>query len=85
MLGLDRLELDGDLFARDDVDAEVDVSEGAGADLLADAVLKVKRRVRVCVADGYSDIVCDLLCSRERVVGERRREGAVLMVSLAIY
>lgn len=39
MLGLDALELDGDLFSRDNVGAKVDVTEGARSDLSADTVL----------------------------------------------
>lgn len=39
MLGLDALELDGDLLTGDDVGAEVDVTETATSDLTADAVL----------------------------------------------
>lgn len=39
MLRLDALKLDGNLFARDDVGAEVDVAERAGTDLATDAVL----------------------------------------------
>lgn len=38
VLGLDALELDGDLLAGDDVGAEVDVTEAAASDLTADAV-----------------------------------------------
>ena len=38
MLGLDTLELDGDLLARDDVGSEIDITERAAADLSADAV-----------------------------------------------
>lgn len=38
VLGLDALELDGDLFSGDDVGAQVDVTERSGADLAADAV-----------------------------------------------
>ena len=39
MLGLDALELDGNLLARDDVGSEVDITEGAASDLTADTVL----------------------------------------------
>jgi hypothetical protein len=39
VLGLDALELDGDLFTRDDVGSKVDVSEGATTDLSTNAVL----------------------------------------------
>lgn len=45
MLGLDTLELDGDLFTRDDVSAEVDITERARADLAADAVLVADTQV----------------------------------------
>lgn len=38
VLGLDALELDGDLFPGDDVGAQVDITEGPGANLAADAV-----------------------------------------------
>lgn len=40
VLGLDALKLDGYLLTADDVDTEVNITEGARADLLADAVLK---------------------------------------------
>lgn len=43
VLGFDALELDGDFFAGDDVDAEVDVAEGSRADLLTNSVLRKKR------------------------------------------
>jgi hypothetical protein len=39
VLGLDALELDGDLLARDNVGAEIDVTEATASDLTADAVL----------------------------------------------
>lgn len=39
VLGLDALELDGNLFSRDDVSAQVDVTERSGTNLAADAVL----------------------------------------------
>lgn len=39
VLGLDALQLDGNLFARDDVGAQVDVTERTGTDLATDAVL----------------------------------------------
>lgn len=39
MLGLDRLQLNGDLFARDDIGSEIDVTEGTRADLPTDTVL----------------------------------------------
>ena len=39
MLGLDALELDGNLLARDYIGAEIDVTKRAGANLPADAVL----------------------------------------------
>jgi hypothetical protein len=38
VLGLDALELDGDLLAGDDVGSEVDVTKGATTNLAADAV-----------------------------------------------
>lgn len=38
VLGLDALELDSDLFARDDVGAQVDITKGSGPNLAADAV-----------------------------------------------
>lgn len=39
VLGLDRLKLDGNLFTRDDVGAEIDITEAATSDLTTDAVL----------------------------------------------
>lgn len=39
MLGLDTLELDGNLLAGDDVSSQVDVTEGTRTDLSTDAVL----------------------------------------------
>jgi len=51
MLGLDRLKLDGNLFTRNDVGSEVDVTEGAASDLTTDAVFitnaKILRRRHV--------------------------------------
>jgi hypothetical protein len=38
MLGLDAFELDCDLFARDDVGAEVYIAERSAADLSANAI-----------------------------------------------
>lgn len=38
MLGLDTLQLDGDLLARDDVGTQVDVTEGTRADLTANPI-----------------------------------------------
>jgi hypothetical protein len=38
VLGLDGLQLDGDLFTGDDVDTEVDVTERTGSDLFTDTV-----------------------------------------------
>mgnify|MGYP006976755015 CR=1 FL=1 len=45
VLGLDTLELDGDLFTRDDVSAEVDITKRARANLAADAVLVADTQV----------------------------------------
>jgi len=63
VLGLDALELDGDLFTRDDVGAEVDVAEGAGTDLAADAVLVADPEIhgrhyedRWCFASSISSV-----------------------------
>ena len=39
VLGLDRLKLDSNLFARDDVGTEVDITKAATSDLTTDAVL----------------------------------------------
>lgn len=47
MLGLDALELDGDLLARDDVGSQVDVAKRAGPDLPADPVLVTDAEVLV--------------------------------------
>lgn len=50
VLGLDALELDGDLLAGDDVGSQVDVTERTRADLAADAVLVTDSQVlRSCV------------------------------------
>lgn len=38
MLGFDTLQLDGDLFTRDDISTDVDIAKGAGANLATDAV-----------------------------------------------
>jgi hypothetical protein len=38
MLGLDALELDGDLFTGDDIGTEIDITEGSATDLPANAV-----------------------------------------------
>jgi hypothetical protein len=45
VLGLDRLKLDGNLFTRDDVGAEVDVTEAATSDLTTDAVLVADAKI----------------------------------------
>lgn len=50
VLCLDRLELDGYLFTADDVDAEVNVTERPGANLFADAVLKVGEGCAVSIS-----------------------------------
>ena len=51
VLGLDALELDGNLLARDDVGSEVDVTEGAAPDLTADTVFITDAKIlgrRIC-------------------------------------
>ena len=98
VLGLDALELDGDLFTRDDVGActlhcqscpssntidsirrtEVDVAEGAGTDLAADAVLVADpeilwRRVR---AFSQQCLQCECKCLRHTMVVIMRIGGA---------
>ena len=45
VLGLDRLKLDGNLFTRDDVGAEVDIAEAATSDLTTDAVLVADAKI----------------------------------------
>jgi hypothetical protein len=45
VLGLDALELDGNLLAGDDVGAEVDITEGAATDLPADTVLVANAKI----------------------------------------
>lgn len=45
VLGLDRLKLDGNLFTRDDVGAEVDITEAATSDLTTDAVLVADAKI----------------------------------------
>lgn len=45
VLGLDALELDGDLLSRDDVGSEVDVSERARANFASDAVLVTDAKI----------------------------------------
>jgi hypothetical protein len=45
VLGLDALELDGDLLTRDDVGSEVDVTEGATTDLTADTVFVADAKI----------------------------------------
>jgi len=45
VLGLDALQLDGNLLARDDVGSEVDVTEGAATDLSANAVLVTDAKI----------------------------------------
>lgn len=49
MLGLDGFELDGNLLARDDVGAQVDVAEAARANLAADAVLVTDAEVLITI------------------------------------
>jgi hypothetical protein len=45
VLGLDALKLDGNLFTRDNVGTEVDVTEGTTTDLAADAVLVANAKI----------------------------------------
>ena len=45
VLGLDRLKLDGNLFTRDNISAEVDVTEAATSDLTTDAVLVADAKI----------------------------------------
>ena len=45
VLGLDGLELDGDLLAGDDVGAEMDVAATAAANLAADAILVISTEI----------------------------------------
>lgn len=45
MLGLDRLKLDGDLFARDDIGAKVDVTERTRTDLASNSVLVANTKI----------------------------------------
>jgi hypothetical protein len=45
MLGLDRLELDSNFLARDDVGSEVDIAKRAGSDLAADTVLVTDAKI----------------------------------------
>jgi hypothetical protein len=45
VLGLDGLELDGDLLAGDDVGAEIDVAATAAANLAADAILVISTEI----------------------------------------
>lgn len=48
VLGLDGLELDSDLLTGDDVDAEVNVTERSGTDLLTDTVLAADTEIHDC-------------------------------------
>jgi hypothetical protein len=45
VLGLDRLEFDGNLFTRDDVGTKVDITEAATSDLTTDAVLVADAKI----------------------------------------
>jgi len=45
MLSLHALKLDGNLFTRDDVCTQVDISEAAAADLPTDAVLVTDAKI----------------------------------------
>lgn len=45
VLGLDALQLDGDLFARDDVGTEVNITERTGTDLTTDTVLVTDAKI----------------------------------------
>ena len=45
MLGLDRFELDGDFFPRDDVGTKVDVAETTTANLTANAVFVANTKI----------------------------------------
>jgi hypothetical protein len=57
VLGLDALKLDGDLLARDDIGAEVNITEGAATDLTTDAIFITDAKIlggEVCQHDGLS-------------------------------
>lgn len=58
MLGLDGLKLDGNLFTRDDVDAEVDVTEGTRTNLLTDAVLAADTKIHLGYFAGVRKTRC---------------------------
>lgn len=45
MLRFDRLEFDRNLFAGDDVGAEVDITEGTGADFSTNTVLVTDAKI----------------------------------------
>lgn len=47
VLGLDALELDGNLFSRDDVGAEVDITERTRSDFSADTVLVTDAQILI--------------------------------------
>lgn len=51
VLSLDGLELDGNLFTRDDVDTKVDVTERTGTNLLTDAVFAADTKIHDCCLD----------------------------------
>jgi hypothetical protein len=50
VLCLDALELDGDLFSRDNVGSEIDITEGSTTDLTTDTVLIAYAKILVEVS-----------------------------------
>ena len=62
VFGLDGFELDGNLFARDDVGAQVDITKTAAADLAADAVFVTDSKIL-----DHSSVCMSSSCSQRRV------------------
>jgi hypothetical protein len=62
VLGLDALEFDGNVFTRDNIGSEVDVTKGPTTDLTTDAVFitytKILKRLVFCLQRGnWKDVM----------------------------
>lgn len=80
MLGLDALELDGDLLAGDDVGTEIDVTEAAATDLTADAVLV--SYTEILLKDTYTLAISPSYEEIQHVLLRARREARLFRVTV---
>jgi hypothetical protein len=78
VLGLDALELDGNLLSRDDIGSEVDVTEGATTDLTTDAVFITYAKILERSVYRLHGGKCKVRCGEEDM--EVHRHEAVIQL-----